>query len=246
MEYRVVVPPLGESVVEGTIVKWLKNEGDKVKVDEPLVEVMTDKINVELPSPHNGVMKKHLIPPDTVVEIGTEIAILEIDGQGIQTKAFQVKPDSGEERIPTEQEPKPKPEEFVGTTAHHARMGIHADETAIEEGIKAVKTSPVVRQLAREHFIDLRLVRGTGRDNRISKEDVLEYIKGRHSVDKVVEGFKWPEAEPEEVIPVTGVRKVISEHMTKSAFTIPHVTTFDEADMSKLVAWRKKYVDQIE
>jgi 2-oxoglutarate dehydrogenase complex dihydrolipoamide succinyltransferase (E2) component len=246
MEYKVVVPPLGESVVEGTIVKWLKNEGEKVKVDEPLVEVMTDKINVELPSPHNGVMKKHLVPPDTVVEIGKEIAILEIEGQGSESKAFQTKPESGKERIPAEQEPKERPEEFVGAVAHHEKMGIHADKEAIEAGIEAVKSSPVVRQMAREHSIDLRLVQGTGRDGRISKEDILNYIQARHDIDKKIPDFKWPTLEPEEVVPITGVRKVIADHMTKSAFTIPHVTTFDECDMSKLVDWRSKYVDKIE
>jgi 2-oxoglutarate dehydrogenase complex dihydrolipoamide succinyltransferase (E2) component len=245
MDYKVVVPPLGESVVEGTIVKWLKKEGDKVKVDEPLVEVMTDKINVELPSPHNGTMKKILVPPDTTVEIGTEIAILDVEGAAIQTRAFQVKPDSGEERIPVEQETKAPPEEFVGTVAHHERMGIHADKDAIEAGIKAMKTSPLVRRLAREHFIDLRLINGRGRNNRITKEDILDYIQKRHEIDQRP-GFVWPTAEDEEVIPITGVRKVISEHMVKSAFTIPHVTTFDECDMSKLVAWRKNYVDMIE
>jgi 2-oxoglutarate dehydrogenase complex dihydrolipoamide succinyltransferase (E2) component len=243
MEYKVVVPPLGESVVEGTIVKWLKNEGDQVKADEPLVEVMTDKINVELPSPHNGVMKKHLVPPDTTVEIGTEIAVLEIEGKGVESKAFQVKPETGEEKVPAEQEARAPAEEFVGTAAHHERMGIHVNKEDIEAGIKAVKSSPVVRQLAREHFIDLRLVRGTGTGGRVSKEDVLKYIEARHEVDKRIPEFAWPSAEPEEIIPISGVRKVIAEHMTKSAFSIPHVTTFDECDMSKLVEWRKKYVD---
>ncbi|HBC45546.1 MAG TPA: hypothetical protein DCZ43_00725, partial [candidate division Zixibacteria bacterium] len=236
-------PPLGESVVEGTIVKWLKKEGESVKVDEPLVEVMTDKINVELPSPHNGVMKKHLIAPDTTVEIGTEIAILEIEGQGVESKAFQVKPDSGVEKIPAEQETRAPAQEFIGTAAHHERMGIHANKEDIEAGIKAAKSSPVVRQLAREHFIDLRLVRGTGTGGRVSKEDVLKYVEGRHAVDKGKPEFAWPTGEPEEIIPLAGVRKVIAEHMTKSAFSIPHVTTFDECDMSKLVEWRKKYVD---
>jgi 2-oxoglutarate dehydrogenase complex dihydrolipoamide succinyltransferase (E2) component len=243
MEYKVVVPPLGESVVEGTIVKWLKNEGDQVKADDPLVEIMTDKINVELPSPHNGIMKKHLIAPDTTVEIGTEIAILEIEGQGVDSKAFQVKPDSGKEKIPAEQEARTPAEEFIGTAAHHEKMGIHANKDDIEAGIKAAKSSPVVRQLAREHFIDLRLVRGTGTGGRVSKEDVLKYIEGRHGIDKGKPEFAWPTAEPEEIIPLTGVRKIIAEHMTKAAFTIPHVTTFDECDMSKLVEWRKKYVD---
>lgn len=246
MEYKVIVPPLGESVVEGTIVKWLKQEGEKVKVDDPLVEIMTDKINVEIPSPHDGVMKKHLVGPDTVVEVGAEIAVMEVEGEVEQAKTFQVKPEDGRERIPREQEVKPAPEEFVGTAVHHEHMGIHADEAAIEAGIKAVKSSPIVRRLAREHFIDLRKLTGTGKGGRVSKNDVLKYIEMRHSVDIIRPDFIFPGAEPEEIIPVTGVRKVIAEHMVKSAFTIPHVTTFDEADMSALVTWRRRNVDKIE
>ncbi len=246
MDYKVVVPPLGESVVEGTIVKWLKNEGDKVSIDDPLVEIMTDKINIEIPSPHNGIMKTHLVPPETLVAIGAEIAIMEIAGTAAQSKAFQVLPDSGVEKIPMEQDVKEPPEEFVGTARHHAQMGIHADQGAIEAGIEAVKSSPVVRRLAKEHFIDLRLVRGTGRENRVSKEDVIKYIESRHAVDAKKPDFAWPDAEPEEIIPITGVRKVIAEHMVKSAFTIPHVTTFDECDMTRVIDWRKTYVDKIE
>jgi len=248
MEFKIVVPPLGESVVEGTIVKWLKNEGDQVKVDDPLVEIMTDKINVEIPSPHSGAMKKHLAAPDTIVGIGAEIAVLEIqEGAGASvSKAFQTMPDNGKEHIPPEQETPETDEEFVAVIEHHKKMGIHADTDSIEAGIKAVKSSPLVRRLAREHFIDLRMVNGSGRSGRVTKEDVIKYIESRHTVDKKKPDFAWPDAEPEEIVPVTGVRKVISEHMTRSAFTIPHVTTFDEADMTRLVAWRKKYVDKIE
>jgi 2-oxoglutarate dehydrogenase E2 component (dihydrolipoamide succinyltransferase) len=246
MEYKVVVPPLGESVVEGTIVKWLKNEGDAVKVDDPVVEIMTDKINVEIPSPHDGVMKKHLVPIDTVVQIGQEIAIMDVEGEVTEARTFQTKPETGEERIPREQEVAEPPREFVGTAEHHEKMGIHADKEAIEGGIKAVKSSPVVRRLAREHFIDLRLVKGSGKGGRVSKEDVINYINMRHSADVKKPDFVWPDQEIEEVIPITGVRKVISEHMVKAAFTIPHVTTFDEADLSELKAWRKQNVDRIE
>ncbi len=246
MEYKVVVPPLGESVIEGTIVKWLKAEGETVKVDDALVEIMTDKINVEIPSPYEGVMTKHLVPVDTVVEIGNEIAILEVEGEVIQTKTFDTKPESGEEVIPQEQDVAPPPAEFVGTADHHAKMGIHANEAEIETGISEVKASPVVRRLAREHFIDLRKLNGTGKGGRVSKDDVIKYIDMRHQVDVIQPDFVFPNAEPEEVIPITGVRKVISEHMVGSAFTIPHVTTFDECDMSEVMAWRKRYVDQIE
>jgi pyruvate dehydrogenase E2 component (dihydrolipoamide acetyltransferase) len=246
MEYKVIVPPLGESVVEGTIVKWLKAEGDPVKVDDPLVEIMTDKINVEIPSPYEGTMIKHLVPIDTVVEIGDEIAVLEVEGEVTAAKTFETKPESGEERIPQEQDVTAPPKEFVGTSEHHADMGIHADEEAIESGIKAVRSSPVVRRLAREHFIDLRKLSGTGKGGRISKADVIKYIDMRHQVDTIQPDFVFPNAEPEEVIPLAGVRKVIAEHMVDSAFTIPHVTTFDECDMSQLIAWRSKYVEKIE
>jgi len=195
MEFKVIVPPLGESVVEGTIVKWLKNEGDKVKVDEPLVEIMTDKINIEIPSGYNGIMKKHLVASDTVVEIGQEIAIMDVEGDAIEAKTFQTKPD-GKEHIPQEQEVAPPPEEYVKTAAHHRHEGIHADEESIEIGIKAVKSSPLVKRMAREHFIDLRMVTGTGKNNRITKSDIINYIDMRHRVDKVAPDFKWPEAEP--------------------------------------------------
>ncbi len=245
MEYKVIVPPLGESVVEGTIVKWIKNEGDQVKVDDPLVEIMTDKINVELPSPHPGIMKKHLLPIGTVVEIGQELAIMDVEGEVNKAKTFDTKPD-GKEHIPQEQEVAEVPEEFVGTVQHHADMGIHANEDEITAGIKTVKSSPVVRRLAREHFIDLRKLRGTGKGGRVSKADVIKYIEMRHTVDIIQPNFVFPQDEPEEIIPISGVRKVISEHMVASAFTIPHVTTFDECDMSALVAWRKKYVERIQ
>ena len=246
MDYKVVVPPLGESVVEGTIVKWLKNEGDQVKVDDPLVEIMTDKINVEIPAAHEGVMKKHLVEVDTVVEIGQDIAILETEKEVTEARTFETKPESGEEKIPREQEVKEPPKEFIGTTEHHEKMGIHADKEAIEGGIKEVKSSPVVRRLAREHFIDLRMVHGTGRDGRVSKKDVIDYINKRHQVDKKKPDFVWPESREEEVVPITGVRKVIAEHMVKAAFTIPHVTTFDEADMSRVIAWRRANADRVE
>ena len=244
MDYKVVVPPLGESVVEGTVVKWLKKEGDKVKVDDPLVEIMTDKINVEIPSPHDGIMKKHLAKVDDVVEIGQEVAIMEVEGDVTATKTFDTS--KSKDKVPQEQEAPEAAEVFVDSAAHHRDEGIHADENAIEAGIKAIKSSPVVRRLAREHFIDLRKLQGTGKGGRVSRQDVIKYIDARHSVDVTRPDFQFPDLEPEEVIQVTGVRKVISDHMVKSAFTIPHVTTFDECDMTRVIAWRKKYVDRIE
>ena len=127
MEYRVVVPPLGESVVEGTIVKWLKNEGDTVKVDDPLVEIMTDKINIEIPSPYAGIMKKHLAIIDTVDEIGQEIAVMDVEGEVTETKTFATSSEPGKEKIPQEQEAPIPAAEFTEAAAHHRDEGIHAN-----------------------------------------------------------------------------------------------------------------------
>ena len=235
MDFKLTVPPLGESVVEGTISQWLKNEGDTIKIDEPLVEIMTDKINIEIPSSHNGVLKKQLVSVETVVDIGTEIAILDIAAVA-GTKNDDKKDVTAEKKT---SKPAKKPEK-VETIVEKA--GVKADGNSVEAGIKAVQTSPVVRKLAKEHSVDLRLVKGTGKNGRVSKGDVLKYINTQS---------KSTAAKPiptggEEIIPITGVRKVIGEHMEKSAFTIPHVTTFDECDMNELVTWRKANVNRLE
>jgi 2-oxoglutarate dehydrogenase E2 component (dihydrolipoamide succinyltransferase) len=180
-----------------------------------------------------------------VVEIGNEIAIMEVEGEVTAAKTFETSVDD-KVHIPREQDVPEPPEEFVGVVEHHAHMGIHADEDAIAAGIKATKSSPVVRRLAREHFIDLRKVQSSGKDGRVSKGDVLKYIDMRHTVDIVQPDFVFPQEEREELIPITGVRKVIAEHMVASAFSIPHVTTFDECDMTALRNWRRKNVDAIE
>ncbi len=244
MEYKVLVPTLGESVVEGTIVKWLKEVGDKIQIDDPLVEIMTDKINVEIPSPREGVMKKHIVGVDTLVKVGQVIAVMDVSDKKVDATTPR---SEAEPEVETAEKPKTVklPEH---TVAHEElkQMGLHADEEAIEGGIKAVKSSPVVRKLAREHFIDLRLLKGSGKGDRVSKEDVINYINMRHSADKQKPDLFKAAGQMEEVIPITGVRKIISEHMVKSAFTIPHVTTFDECDFYELKKWRKTHVDKIE
>jgi pyruvate/2-oxoglutarate dehydrogenase complex dihydrolipoamide acyltransferase (E2) component len=223
--------------LEGTISQWLKNEGDAIKIDEPLVEIMTDKINIEIPSPHSGVLKKHLVSIETIVDIGTEIAILDIDSDSVVAVS-----DLSTEDVSVKKETQKPAEEPVEKVTKTGKAGVKADRDSVEAGIKVVQSSPVVRKLAKEHSVDLRLVHGTGKNGRVSKEDVLKYIEtqGKTGVAKPIA------AGDEEIIPITGVRKVIGEHMEKAAFTIPHVTTFDECDMHTLVTWRKANVDSLE
>jgi pyruvate/2-oxoglutarate dehydrogenase complex dihydrolipoamide acyltransferase (E2) component len=271
MDVTIVVPPLGESVVEGTITRWLKEVGEAVERDEALVEIMTDKITVQVPSPAKGKLKQILVGPDQVIPIGTAIGVLEAEGAAPgETMAFSTRhevpkapapppaaappPSLPAPPLPAPPPPAPPPpaagpaaaaaEDEAGAAAEPEHAHIH-DDGRVEAGLRAVRTSPVVRRLAREHFIDLRKLKGTGRDGRVSRDDVMAYINRRHAVDKTA-GFAWPKSEDEEIVPVTGVRKTIAEAMARSKREIPHCTTFDEADLSRVVAFRTARVAEIE
>ena len=245
MDVTIVVPPLGESVVEGTITRWLKEVGEAVDRDEALVEIMTDKITLQVPSPAKGKLKQILVGPDQVIPIGTPIGVLEAEGAAPgETMAFSTKHEVPRAAAPPPSAP-PAPaaapeDEDADLGRDHVR-----DDGRVEAGIRAVRTSPVVRRLAREHFIDLRKLKGTGRDGRVTRDDVVAYINRRHAVDKPA-GFAFPKAEDEEVVPITGVRKTIADRMALAKREIPHCTTFDEADLSRVVAFRKARVVEIE
>ena len=248
MDVKIVVPPLGESVVEGTITRWLKAEGEPIALDEPLVEIMTDKITMQVPAPAAGTLRKVLVGADAVVPIGTEIGIIEAAEAPTNraTKAFDVEARPGEAPPTPAEQLAPEPAlEFAEAEDHLARTGLHDTDGTVQAGLTAVRSSPVVRRLAREHFIDLRKLRGSGRDGRVSKEDVLAYIQQRHAVDKHAD-FVWPKAEDEELVPLAGVRKAIADHVSAAQRTIPHVTTFDDCDLSAAVAFRKRLGELIE
>ncbi|MGH8004092.1 MAG: E3 binding domain-containing protein, partial [Limisphaerales bacterium] len=166
MATNIVIPQMGESVVEATIGKWLKKEGDPVKKDEPVVEIMTDKINAEIPAHKSGVLGKILVGEGTVVSIGTEIGVL------------------------LESANEPIPEKYLkgnggGVSSIHSGSSSSVSSTpsapvaapAVEEDdLKGVKTSPAVRRLAREHGVDLTQIKGTGGGGRITKEDVEAFV----------------------------------------------------------------------
>jgi 2-oxoglutarate dehydrogenase complex dihydrolipoamide succinyltransferase (E2) component len=254
MDVTIVVPPLGESVVEGTITRWLKEIGEPVDRDEALVEIMTDKITVQVPSPAKGRLKAILVGADQVIPIGTAIGVLEAEGAAPgDTMAFSVKhevptaPAAPPPAAPSPANPppaNPPPAAPVEVDEDVTRAHLR-DDGRVEAGLRAVRSSPVVRRLAREHFIDLRKLKGTGRDGRVSRDDVLAYINRRHAVDKTA-GFAWPQAEDEEIVPITGVRKTIADHLALAKREIPHVATFDEADLGRVVAFRQARVAEIE
>ena len=257
MATEVIMPQLGESVVEGTITKWLKAVGDPVEEYEALVEVNTDKVDTEVPSPASGVVLATLVPEGTVVRAGTMLAWIGAAGEKL-------------------------PSEVASQEGMPAGSGIETSSILVEQlspqevdkpsrpaayDIKSERDlgfiSPVVKRIAAEHAVDLSQVKGSGEGGRITKKDVLAYIEAGGVPVSVLTtapasaaqgaaipastSSAIPPATPAgilgEVIRLTPVRRLIAEHMVLSKHTSPHVTTVMEADLSRVVAHRQANKD---
>ncbi|OGL46646.1 MAG: hypothetical protein A2149_05695 [Candidatus Schekmanbacteria bacterium RBG_16_38_11] len=232
MPIPIIMPQMGESVVEGTISKWHKKEGEKVKKDEPLVEIETDKITVEVPCPVDGTLVQILVKEGETVPVGAKLAILTIPGEEV----------SAGEAVTAKKEEKTKilrePEEII--------------KAVEEEGVEKKRYSPAVRRLAREYGVDPDQIQGTGTGGRVTKEDILAFVEKRteamvleEEADISPEFWIPREVKKEDVIPLTSVRKIIAQHMVRSKREAPHVTTWDEADMSRWVGFLKNHKEEI-
>ncbi|MFN8449201.1 MAG: dihydrolipoamide acetyltransferase family protein [Anaerolineae bacterium] len=271
MPTNVIMPQLGESVVEGTVSKWLKREGDTVQSFEPLLEISTDKVDSEIPAPADGVLLKILVPEGKTVERGTLLAVI---GQ------------AGEETNDA-------PESVGAQRAAPAQNGGHPNGASEYAGGYTGHVTPVVARMAAEHHLDLALITGTGREGRITKKDVEAYLAEQlvaahgGAPAKQEETPPWeqpgdgslfkptveygaeqdavgahggapapqpparvhpvepiPEAAPGELITLSPMRKAIAEHMVRSKLhTSPHVTTVFEIDLSAVLAHREAQKD---
>jgi len=227
MAFEVIVPQMGESVLEGTIVEWKVAEGDRVKVNQPLVEIMTDKVNVEIPSEVEGVVEKILAQPNEVVKVGSRLCTIATAGDAAAPSA-------------------PKKKEIKVTRQPDTSA---APVSPKPDAVKTAAMPPAIRKLARDFGLDPESITGTGPDGRITREDVQKAAARR----SVVAGAESPapaspaKASPsmaaaetmEERIPLIGARKSIAEHMVRSKHISPHVTTFEDCDFTELVAFRK-------
>lgn len=243
MPTEVYMPLMGESVVEGTVTRWLKNKGDQVEEYEALLEVNTDKVDTEIPSPVAGVLLEILVPEGTTVQVGTLLGWIGQPGESIP---------SGEEQIaePIQEEAVPAPP-VVPVAAPPSIV-----EPARERDLGFI--SPVVARIASEYKVDLSRVHGTGQAGRITKKDVLAYIDRREkgALAAPPSGEPVPQAplavslpQPSQgvgfagqggdLLPLTPVRRAIAEHMVLSRRTSPHVTTVMEVDLRRIVAHRQ-------
>ena len=223
MPVDVIMPQMGESVSEGTILKWLIKEGDRVEKEQPIVEISTDKIDTEVPSPVNGVIKKILYPEGKTLPVQTVIAQIEAVEEGKEVRI------SGKGTEVTK-----KAEEVASS------MFIEK----IDEAEK--KYSPLVRKLAKEYNIKLEGIKGTGEGNRVTKKDIMDYMASKSGITEIKTRQVEPRViEREVLIPTNQKRKITAERMVQSKRTAPHVTTVFEIDMTKVAQYREINKDNL-
>lgn len=257
-KFELKLPKMGESVAEATITSWLKDVGDTIEADEAVLEIATDKVDSEVPSEVDGVLVEKLFDVDDVVQVGQTIAIIETEGGG----TVEVKAPASE----TVKEEAPKAVAEVVQTVVAAKA---ATEPVISSGDRFY--SPLVKNIAKEEGIsqaELDTIPGTGKDGRVTKNDIKSYLQSRSSapVEEVrsqpvteqkaepkVETPSQPKPKPasvpvvasgdDEIIEMTRMGKLISKHMVESVQTSAHVQSFIEADVTKIWNWRNKYKD---
>ena len=256
-QFELILPKMGESVAEATITTWLKNEGDFIEAEESIVEVATDKVDSEVPSPVSGTLVKIISSVNDVAQVGAAIAIIETEGSG-ETEAAT---ESAPAQAPAVEEVVAEIETQVAAAAQTAAPA--TPNAPIAKNSNGRFYSPLVRSMAKEEGIgqaELDQIKGSGKDGRVTKKDVLAYLEGGRTAPAAAPApAATPAAAPkapkapaataapsitpsagDEIIEMDRMRKLIADHMVNSVQTSPHVTSFVEADMTKVVLWRNK------
>jgi 2-oxoglutarate dehydrogenase complex dihydrolipoamide succinyltransferase (E2) component len=216
------LPDIGEGIAEGEILKWLVKEGDAVKEEEPLVEVMTDKVNVQIPSPWTGKVSRILAKEGETVKVGQVILVIDSE--------------AGDQRVPS------KPAEAAARPAAAVSQQFQAPRQPGAVTAEGVLATPATRKLAREMGVDVAKLLGSGSMGRITEEDVRKAAGQRQtSAPPAAKTGPAPGRPNEERVPVRGLRKLVAERMAKSIHTTAQVTHVDEADMTELVLLREAF-----
>ncbi|WP_422006502.1 dihydrolipoamide acetyltransferase family protein [Roseivirga pacifica] len=251
---EMVMPKMGESIMEGTILSWLKQEGDTIEADESVLEVATDKVDTEVPATHGGVLKEILVKEGDVVAVGAPIAKIETEAD-----------------VATAETPAPAPATEAPQPSANGQAKAEAPAPAANNGQVAVLEapasgrfySPLVMNMAKEEGIamtELERIPGTGREGRVTKKDMLDYLKNRPAGGQPAAGpaapapaakaDRAPQPMPvsisgeDEIIEMDRMRKMIAERMVDSKRISPHVTSFVEADVTNIVYWRNRVKHQ--
>lgn len=261
-EKPILMPKMGESIAEATVIRWLKNVGEKVEKDEPIVEIATDKVDSEIPSTEAGILVKQVYKDGDVVKVGDAVAYIDADATGAAV-APSVQPVI---------EPVVSTPQIAAQNIENQIAEITQTHVNVNASTEGRFYSPLVLNIAREEGISmsqLELIPGTGKDGRVTKSDILNFVNQKGSAPMptpvaaapIVNASPTPVAEApkaevkavsapavalgagDEVIEMDRVRKLIADHMVMSKRVSPHVTSFVEADVTNLVNWRNKIKD---
>ena len=244
MPTDIIMPQMGESIVEGTITKWLKKPGDKIQRDEPLFEISTDKVDAEIPAPASGVLQEIKVTEGTTVGVNTVVGTIAVDGESAAAK-----PAGSPTKAAAAAPPSPREEKAAAPTPPAVTAPIQEEEEA--------RSSPLVRKIAREHGISLSQVSGTGLGGRITKQDIMQFIENQGSAQPVSTpapapaqiaaapapprpAAPAPAAYPGDLVPMSNMRKLIAKHMVESRRTSAHVHCMYEVDLTRIVNLRNK------
>ena len=261
-EKPILMPKMGESIAEATVIRWLKNVGEKVEKDEPIVEIATDKVDSEIPSTEAGILVKQLYKDGDVVKVGEPVAYIDSEASAGAPANNAAPAPVAEVVNDTPQAAAQKIEQEISQISQN-----HIPQISNTEGGRFY--SPLVLNIARAEGIsmtELETIPGSGKDARVTKSDILSYVNNRgaapiatpvvSSTPAVTQSVQQPVAETkveskpavslnagDEIIEMDRVRKLISDHMVMSKRVSPHVTSFVEADVTNLVNWRNKVKD---
>ncbi|MGE5175079.1 MAG: dihydrolipoyllysine-residue succinyltransferase [Hyphomicrobiales bacterium] len=275
MPVTIVVPQLGESVVEGTIGKWLKKVGDPIAKDEPIVEIITDKINIELPAPSAGTLGEIAVQEGVVAQVGDKLGVILGAGESLPAGGAAAPAPKAAAPAPAPAAPPSAPAAAPAPAAHGA-AGVATMAPPANGPIPGLnggaRLSPAVRKLVKEHGVDVSLIRGSGMGGRVTRDDVVTYLEARKVAGSMPAGmaapgaaapamapapapkplrpvpvpaFAAPGAREIETQPLTNVRKMIAQNMVKSRHTAAHCAVWDEVDMTALVEMRRRLKEKV-
>jgi pyruvate dehydrogenase E2 component (dihydrolipoamide acetyltransferase) len=265
MPTDIIMPQMGESIVEGTITKWLKKPGDKVQRDEPLFEISTDKVDAEIPAPASGVLQEIKVTEGTTVAVNTIVGTIAVDGEAATVPAKAAAPAPAAEK-PAPEKPAEKSSAGVPPAVAGASRPRSAEVEAQPSAVPAnndeeeARSSPLVRKIAREHGVSLSQISGTGLGGRITKQDIMSFIEGQSSAPATAAPAPTaapsaptqpaaaaptprpatPAPYPGDLVPMSNMRKLIAKHMIESRRTSAHVHCMYEVDFSRIVNIRAK------
>jgi len=272
--FDIIMPKMGESIEEATITKWFVKEGDKVVEDDVLLEIATDKVDSEIPSPVEGIVKKILFEQDETIAVGTVIAVIDMEGEDTGGSSDKEESDENGKDVRTKEPAGKEEKEVDDKTEKEKDSGpkhdTEDDSKKITESDSEVPSksesgrfySPLVRKIAREENIsakELDSISGSGINGRVQKNDVLEYIESRSkdTESKETREVKSESAPPkvkvnisssaeDEIVEMSRMRKLIAAHMLNSKQTSAHVTNMLEIDVTNVVNWRNKVKGEFE